>query len=138
MQAVQEAAREGIKIFVIGIGTPEGTPVPAIDGRGGFMKDRSGNLVLSRLDEKVLQKIALETGGAYVRSVTGDLDLDTIYHGAIKKDIEQKELSASRMKRWEERFQWFAALGLLLLAAEFFIRETRRGSGPGANYSPDG
>jgi Ca-activated chloride channel family protein len=128
MQAVQEAGREGIKIFVIGIGTPEGTPVPAIDGTGGFMKDRSGNLVLSRLDEKVLQKMALETGGAYVRSVTGDLDLDTIYHGAIKKDIEQKELSASRMKRWEERFQWFAALVLLFLVAEFFIRENRRGS----------
>ncbi len=126
MRAAQEAGREGIMIFVIGIGTPEGTPVPAIDGKGGFMQDGSGNLVLSRLDEKTLQKIALETGGAYVRSVTGDLDLETIYHGAIKKDIEQKELSAARMKRWEERFQWFVALGLLLLMAEFFIRENRR------------
>ena len=128
MQAAQEARREGIRIFVIGIGTPDGTPVPAVDGSGGFMKDRSGNLVLSRLDEKSLQKIALETDGAYVRSVTGDLDLETIYHGAIKKDVESKELSASRMKRWEERFQWFTAAGLLLLLLEFFIREKRRDS----------
>ncbi len=126
MQAAQEAGREGVRIFVIGIGTPDGTPVPAVDGKGGFLQDRSGNLVLSRLDEKALQKIVLETGGAYVRSVTGDLDLETIYHGAIKKDIEQKELSATRRKRWEERFQWFAALGLLCLLAEFFIRENRR------------
>jgi Ca-activated chloride channel family protein len=102
--------------------------VPAVDGSGGFMKDRSGNLILSRLDENSLQKIAVETDGAYVRSVTGDLDLETIYHGAIKKDVERKELSASRMKRWEERFQWFAAAGLLLLLAEFFIREKRRES----------
>jgi Ca-activated chloride channel family protein len=126
LQAAEEARREGIRIFAIGIGTPDGTPVPAIDGTGGFMKDRSGSLVLSRLDEKALQKIALETGGAYVRSVTGDLDLETIYHGSIKKDVEQKELSSARRKRWEERFQWFAALGLVLLVLEFFIRENRR------------
>ncbi len=126
MSAVQEARREGVRIFVIGIGTPDGTPLPAVNGKGGFMQDRSGSLVLSRLDEKTLQKIALETDGAYVRSVTGDLDLETIYHGAIKKDIEQKELSANRMKRWEERFQWFAALGLLCLLVEFFLRENRR------------
>ena len=126
MQAVQEARREGIRIFAIGIGTPDGTPVPAAGGKGGFMQDRSGSLILSRMDEKTLQKIALETGGAYVRSVTGDLDLETIYHGAIKKDVEQKELSAARRKRWEERFQWFAALGLLCCVLEFFIRENRR------------
>jgi len=128
LQAVKEASREGVRIFVIGIGTSDGTPVPAVDGKGGFMQDRSGNLILSRLDEEMLQKIALETGGAYVRSVTGDLDLNTIYHGAIKKDVKEKELSSARMKRWEERFQWFAALGLLLLVVEFFIRENRRKS----------
>jgi Ca-activated chloride channel family protein len=126
MQAAREARREGVRIFVIGIGTPDGTPVPGVDGKGGFMQDRSGSLVLSRLDENTLQKIALETDGAYVRSVTGDLDLETIYHGAIKKDIEEKELSAARRKRWEERFQWFAALALLCLVLEFFIRENRR------------
>jgi len=135
MQAAQEAGREGVRIFVIGIGTPDGTPVPAVDGKGGFLQDRSGNLVLSRLDEKALQKIVLETGGAYVRSVTGDLDLETIYHGAIKKDIEQKELSATRRKRWEERFQWFAALGLLCLLAEFFIRENRRDRRAASDYT---
>ena len=126
MQAVQEARREGIRIFAIGIGTPDGTPVPAAGGKGGFMQDRSGSLILSRMDEKTLQTIALETDGAYVRSVTGDLDLETIYQGAIKKDVEQKELSAARRKRWEERFQWFAALGLLCCVLEFFIRENRR------------
>jgi Ca-activated chloride channel family protein len=126
LQAAREARREGVRIFVIGIGTPDGTPVPAIDGKGGFMQDRKGNLILSRLDEENLQKIALETGGAYVRSVTGDLDLDTIYHGSIKKDVEQKDLKSARMKRWEERFQWFTALGLLCLVLEFFLRERRR------------
>ncbi len=134
MQAAQEARREGVRIFAIGIGTPDGTPVPAADGSGGFMQNRDGNLVLSRLDEKTLQRIALETDGVYVRSVTGDLDLETIYNGSIKQDIEQKELKSGRMQRWEERFQWFVALGLVCLVAEFFIRARRRtGSAPPAH-----
>lgn len=125
LQAAKAARREGVRIFSIGIGTPGGTPVPSEDGAGGFMKDREGSLVLSRLDEKTLQNIAVETDGAYVRSVTGDLDLETIYRGAIKKELEQKELKSGRVKRWEERFQWFAALALLCLLAEFLIREKR-------------
>lgn len=123
IEAAREAAKEGVKIYPIGVGRDTGTPIPAGEGAGGFLKDRSGNVVLSRLDEKTLQKIALETGGRYVRSVTGDLDLDTIYRHDIRGTIEKKELKSTRRKRWEERFQWFAAVAVLLLVLEWFIRE---------------
>ena len=125
VKAAKNAKQEGIKIFTIGIGKQGGTPIPIGDGSGGFLKDKNGNVVLSRLDEKTLQKIALETGGSYVRSVTGDMDLDKIYKGEIKGTIEQKELSSTRKKRWEERFQWFLLTGLILILMEFFLRERK-------------
>ncbi|MBN2109205.1 MAG: VWA domain-containing protein [Deltaproteobacteria bacterium] len=124
LEAAELAKKEGVRIFTIGIGKEdEGAPIPAGDGSGGFMKDRQGNMIMSKLDEKTLQKIALETGGSYVRSVTGDMDLEAIYKNEIRKSMEQKELTSTRKKRWEERFQWFLAAAVLLLLAEFFIRE---------------
>jgi len=124
-KAANEAKKEGVKIFTIGIGKEGGTPLPLADGSGGFLKDRKGAVVLSKLDEKTLQKIALETGGSYVRSVTGDMDLDKIYKSAIKGTMESKELKSTRQKRWEERFQWFIFIALVFLSLEFFIREKK-------------
>jgi Ca-activated chloride channel family protein len=126
LEVTQKAKREGIRIFTIGIGKSSGTPIPLSDGSGGFHKDKDGNVVLSKLDEKTLQKIALETGGSYVRSVTGDMDLDKIYRNDIRGTIEQKELRSTRKKRWEERFQWFVFIGLFFILLEFFILESKK------------
>ena len=126
LAAAKEAKKEGIKIFAIGIGKEGGAPVPDPSGKGGFKKDKNGELIFSKLDETTLQKIALETGGTYVRSVTGDLDLEKIYVEDIKKKIEQKELESTRRKRWEERFQWPLFLAILFLLWEAFFSETRR------------
>jgi Ca-activated chloride channel family protein len=79
--------------------------------------------VLTRLDETVLQQIALETGGTYVRSVTGDLDLNKIYRENIQPKIEKKELKTQRRKLWIERFQWSIFLALVCLLIEFLIWE---------------
>jgi Ca-activated chloride channel homolog len=125
LEAAQEAKKEGIRIFAIGVGQDGGAPIPMKDGSGGFKKDGGGEMVLSRLDEAALQKIALETGGSYVRSVTGDLDLNKIYQEDIRGKIEKKELLSTRKKRWEERFQWFLFAAILLLGIEFFMRETK-------------
>ena len=124
LAAAQQAKKMGIKIFTIGIGHNMGAPVPNPDGNGGFIKDRNGNVVLSKLNEQLLQKIALETGGAYVQSVTGDVDLNKIYREGIRSGMERKELSATRNKRWEERFQWFIGAALLLLIIESCIPES--------------
>ena len=124
IQYPKEAEKEGIKIFTIGVGQEGGAPIPAKDGSGGFKKDRRGDMIITHLDEVPLQKIALETGGTYVRSVTGDMDLDKIYQEGIKQRVEEKQLKSARKRRWEQRFQWFILCALLFLAAEFFVKET--------------
>jgi Ca-activated chloride channel family protein len=124
LQAAEEAKIAGVRIFTIGIGRDEGAPIPA--GGGGFRRDRRGEMVLSRLDEPTLQKIALETGGRYVRSVTGDVDLEQIYSQGIKATLEDQELGSKRRQRWEERFQWLVALALFALMLEPLISERQR------------
>jgi len=127
LKAAEEAKIAGVRIFTIGIGRDEGAPIPAPGG--GFRRDRSGEVVLSRLDEPTLQKIALETGGSYVRSVTGDVDLEQIYSQGIKATLEDRELGSKRRQRWEERFQWVLALALLALMLEPLISDRLRRGG---------
>jgi len=124
LQAAQEAKVAGVRIFTIGIGRDEGAPIPGPGG--GFRRDRRGDIVLSRLDETTLQKIALETGGRYVRSVTGDVDLEQIYSQGIKAVLEDEELGSKRRQRWEERFQWLVGVALLCLMLEPLISPRRR------------
>ncbi|MFQ5482152.1 MAG: VWA domain-containing protein [Nitrospinaceae bacterium] len=122
LQAAKEAQLNGIKIFTLGVGTSGGAPVPDPE-LGGFKKDEKGEVVLSRLDETLLQRIAGETGGLHVRSVTDDSDLEKIYLQGIKHRVEKKELKTSRRRRWQERFQWFLVLSLICLLAERGVRE---------------
>ena len=117
------ALEEGVKIFVIGIGQETGAPIPSAEPGRGFKKDSSGELVLSKFNEPLLQKIAVQSGGTYVRSVIGDMDLQKIYLEDIKQTVATKELRTSRRKRWQERFQWMLALALLCLTAERAVRE---------------
>ncbi len=125
VEAAQEAAKRGVKIFVFGIGNPSGGPIPVRGGKGGFMKDRAGNLILSRLNETGLRKIASMTGGTYVRSVTGDLDLDTLYFRGIKSSTEARALKSGKIEVHEERFSPFVVAAFLLLLLDGMIPERR-------------
>ncbi len=124
LKAAEEAKVAGIRIFTIGIGRDEGSPIPAPGG--GFRRDRRGEIILSKLDETTLQKIALNTSGRYVRSVTGDVDLEQIYSQGIKATLEDEELGSKRRQRWEERFQWILAVALIALMTEPLISERSR------------
>ncbi|NOZ87719.1 MAG: VWA domain-containing protein [Deltaproteobacteria bacterium] len=124
LKAAQEAKRAGVKVFAVGIGKPEGAPIPLAGG--GFKKNSRGEMVISKLDETTLQKIALTTGGKYVRSVSGDIDLIAIYNRGIKATLKDKELTSTRRKIWEQRFQWLIAVAILALAIEPFVPERRR------------
>ena len=125
LSAAKLAGDQGVKIYTIGIGGEIGAPLPNSSGAGGFRKNQQGEVILSKLDETTLQQIALETGGSYVRSVTGDIDLNTIYKDQIKKNIEKKELKSERRKIWQERFQWFIFIALIFLVAETCLSEKR-------------
>ncbi len=128
LEAARKAAEKGVRIFVFGMGDPTGGPIPADNGKGGFQKDKDGKLVLSKLDEKSLREMASDTGGTYVRSTVGDLDLDTLYFDGIKRKTEAHVLKSGKIKIYEERFTVFVLAALLLLLMEGFIEPRRRPS----------
>lgn len=124
LAAAKKANEQNVKVYAIGIGQEGGAPIPDLVN-GGFKKDRKGEVVMTKLDEASLQQIALTTGGSYVRSVTGNLDLERIYKD-IRASVEEKDLQSGRRKRFEERFQWPLFIAILLLLLEGVLHENRR------------
>ncbi len=127
LEAAEEASDQGVVIFTVGIGSPQGVPIPVIDQRGqrtGFKLDSGGEVVLTRLDEQTLQQIASAAKGRYFRATPGEDELDHIVEEVAAMD--KKELAAQDIAQYEEQYQGFLAVALLLLAAEFFIPERRK------------
>lgn len=126
-QALAEAAKareKGVRIFVIGIGQPEGAPIPLPDG--GLKQDRQGNVVITKLDEASLEKIALETQGLYVRSTSSGLDLEQIYHKGIRAHLTDQKQGELRQKVPTERFRYFVLPAILLLMGDCLFCAYRR------------
>jgi len=90
----------------------------------GFKKDRQGEVIVSRLDEATLQKIALETGGKYYHATAGELELDRIFEEI--STMEKKELEGTLVTRYDDRYQWPLLLAIILVAAEFFVSERKK------------
>ena len=124
MKAADSAKKDGIKLFCIGVGKVEGVPVP--NGRGGFKKDESGKIILTKLDEETLKKMAVLTGGTYVRSVAGDMDLDAIYTKEIRGKMEHATLSSGRKQVWEDRYQWVLIFAIFALMVEMFLSSRKK------------
>lgn len=122
LRAAREAAEKGVRIFIIGIGDPKGGPVPLNDEKGGFRKDEKGDLIFSRLDEQGLMEMARMTGGRYVRSMTGDMDLDLIYFDGIRPMTTPGEVQSGKIRVYEERFYLFVLAAVLTLLAEGSFR----------------
>jgi len=133
LEAARQAAAKGTKIFVFGMGDAGGGPIPETGGQGGFKKDSAGKMILSKLDEEGLQQIASLTGGTYVRSVAGDLDLDILYFDGIKSHTQARELKSGKIKVYEERFTFFVLAGFMLLLIEGFIDAKIRSKAGGRN-----
>ncbi|MFZ3116400.1 MAG: VWA domain-containing protein [Syntrophales bacterium] len=124
MAAARNAQKLGIKLFAIGVGSKDGAPMP--DEQGGFKKDAGGNTILARLDEETLKRITALTDGIYVHSLTGDLDIDTIYKKNILRQMKLSTLAGDRRQIWEDRYQWFLLPAIIALAAELFISERKK------------
>ena len=127
LKAAETLKEQSIKLFCIGVGGNDGVPIP--ETAGGFKKDRKGQIVLSRLDETTLKKMAVVTGGTFVRSVAGDMDLDAIYTNEIRRTMDAKTVMSSRKQIWEDRFQWPLALAVICLVAELMLPVTRKTMG---------
>lgn len=124
--AVKNAQAKGIKIYTIGLGSPEGSPIPVYDNRGrmmGFKKDRGGNTVLTKLDEQTLKQIASDGNGKYFRGTNYDDYLDRIYKEL--SELEQTEYGVRKVTDYEDRFYYFLFPAIILLIVEFFISDRR-------------
>lgn len=121
------AKEKGVKIFCLGIGTREGELIRVLnqEGQPEFLKDAQGNFVKSRLNESLLQQIALETGGVYVRAGGADFGLDVIYDQQLSR-FERRDIEDKMEQRYDERFQIPLALALGLLTLETLLPRTRR------------
>ena len=118
MHMAEQFRKDNIKLFSIGVGTLEGELIPT---KAGYIKNEQGQVVKSSLNEPLLEKLARETGGFYVRSAPGDFGLDRIYKLGIS-GLQRDEQKTRLAKVYEERFVWFAAAALLFLLAEGLFR----------------
>ncbi len=128
LKLLPELKEKGIRVYTIGIGTLEGEMVPAAEGQGGYFKDRQGQIVKTALKEDVLQKLALGTGGTYVRSAPGDTGLERVFNESIN-NLKRSEQETRTAKIYEERFVWAIAAALLLLAWEAALSDRRKPNG---------
>lgn len=118
--AVASAKEKGIIIYAVGMGSPDGVPIPT---KSGYLKDDKGTVVLTKMNEGLLSEIALQTGGGYYRATSGEKELDRIYEKIF--GMEKAELSAKQFTGFEDRFQFLAVLTLLILLLEMLISEKK-------------
>jgi Ca-activated chloride channel family protein len=127
LETAQLAADQGIKLYTIGFGSPQGEPIPEYDAQDeviGYMKDQQGEVVLSRLDEATLQQIAQIGGGQYFRATADGGELEALV--SELNTLQKGELS-SQIETWGiERFQNFLIIALVALIVIEFIPDRVR------------
>jgi Ca-activated chloride channel homolog len=125
--AAEEAAKKGILIYTIGMGSPGGTPIPIYSAgkQIDFKRDRDGNIVMTKLDEVALEKIASIGNGAYYRGTNNQDELNEIYKAI--NTLQKREFGTKQFTDFEPRFQFFVAAGILLLLLELLITERKIG-----------
>ena len=127
IDAAKAAAKKGMAIYTVGVGSPEGATIPLVlgNGRKDFVRDESGKVVKTTLDEATLEKIAEVTNGLYVRLGRGAEGLNTIYQEKLRM-VPKSELN-QRMERIPlERLEWPLGLAIGILLLEFFIGDRKR------------
>ena len=118
--AAKQAAEMGLKVFTIGVGSPEGKPIPM---NGELLKDKDGEIVVSRLDEAVLQEIAAEGNGAYVRAGNSEFGLNPIIDDLRK--LEDEKYSSVVFEAYDEQFMYFLAIALVFFVLEMLVGDRR-------------
>ncbi|MHC1708016.1 MAG: VWA domain-containing protein [Bacteroidales bacterium] len=125
VESAKKAAEKGIKIFTVGMGLPEGAPIPEYRNGvlTGFKKDADGTTVVSRLNDKMLQQIAEAGQGSYVRASNTQSSLDKIFEEINK--MQKSEFEAKIFSDYEDRFQYPLFLAFVLLVIELLLLERR-------------
>ena len=118
--AAKEAAEAGIRVYTIGVGSPEGQPIPF---EGELMKDKDGNIVVTRLDEETLRQVAKAGGGAYIHAGNEEFGLGPIVDDV--RAMEDEEFGSVVFEEYDEQYMYFFGIALLLFVIEMLIGERR-------------
>lgn len=118
VEAAKAAAEKGVRVFVLGVGSPDGSPIP-VEGTNEFRRDKDGNVVVTRLNEEMCREIAQAGNGMYVR-VDNTNNAEKALNAEINK-LAKADVETQVFTEFDEQFQVLAWLALLLLAAELMI-----------------
>lgn len=118
--AARHAAEMGVRVFTIGVGSPEGKPIPM---NGELLKDKNGDIVVTRLDEAVLQEVAEAGNGLYVRAGNSEFGLNPIIDDIRKMDDEK--YSSIVFEEFDEQFMYFMAIALFFFVVEMLVGDRR-------------
>ncbi len=122
--SAQAAVEEGIIVHTIGMGLPSGSPIPVLrNGQTDYLKDRDGNVVVTKLNEQMLEKISAAGEGIYVRANNAQVGLNALFDEINK--MEKQEMESKTFSEYDDQFQYFFAVGLFLLLLEFVILERK-------------
>ena len=121
LEAAGEAKKQGIVVHTIGIGNPDGVPIPLSSGSSDFRRDRQGNVIVSKLDENTLKNISSITGGYYIRSGNDPTGLFRLIRRL--DEMEKQEFKTKTFAQYDEKFQYFLGFALLLIVLEMFIND---------------
>lgn len=127
LEAAQQAAKEGLRIFTVGVGTAEGELLRVKDAKGrmDYIRDDQGNVVKSRLNESLLQEMAFATEGRMYLRLAGAKTIDALYEQGLAP-LPKSEGQEKLVKRYHERYHWPLAAAILLLLAEMLLPEQKR------------
>lgn len=123
VEAAQEAAEKGMQVFVLGVGSPDGSPIPAEDGSNNFRRDKDGNVIVTRLNEQMCQEIAKAGNGMYIR-VDNTNSAEKVLNNEIAK-LSKADVESQVYTEFDEQFQALAWLVLILLVVEMLILERK-------------
>src|ERR1039458_70958 len=129
LEAAEKAAKAGMRIFTIGIGTAEGELLRVKDAQGGgdYVRDEQGNVVKSHLNERLLQQIASATEGGFYLPLRGAKSIDTLYEQGLAK-LPKSQHQEKFVRLYHERYHWPLSVAIILLLAEMLFPERKRES----------
>jgi Ca-activated chloride channel family protein len=127
VKTAQGAANAGVRVFTVGVGTPEGSLIPLANNEGGntFVKDSNGQVVKSKLDENRLKEIAQTTEGFYVHLEDGPRTMKQLFNEGLMK-MQAGDIDARLSRRPIERYEWPLGAALLFLTGSFLMRDRRK------------
>jgi Ca-activated chloride channel family protein len=127
VMTAKAAADAGIRIFTVGVGTPQGSliPITGDDGQTAFVKDSAGQVHKSKLDEKRLREVAQATGGFYIHLESGPRTMQQVQAEGLAK-MQAAEMDARLSRRPIERYEWPLGAALIALALSMLIPERKR------------